>query len=247
MVDNSKHDTDSTPMQGETVPRPDPTKLTTEQLNTAIESLKELMYLRMELTDLKVSGMDKIVLGIPHEIDTRVDHLRGFIESRLVGMDKATELLQAAHDRLPSHFDEKLLAIKELIDERFTAVNTRFNDRVFAMDKANDLAARNSSEALAAALRSAKDAVTEQNKASQLAIDKSENATHEQLNQIRVLIETSGKATDSQINDLKGRVDRTEGSDSGKHSNAVNIFAIVAMIVSIISVLILAGTVIAKH
>ena len=233
--------------QGESVPRPDPTRLTTEQLNKEISSLKELMYLRMDLTDQKVSTNAIAVEALPKEMATMVDHLRGYIETRLVGMDKATQLLQAAGDRMPSHVDEKIAGLYRIMDERFNSVNTRFNDRVLATDKANVLAAQDSKEALHNALLAAKDAVVAQNTASQLAIDKSEKATHEQINQLQATIASIEKGLDDKIDGLIGRIDRNEGSDTGKHTNATSIFSIVAMIISILTFLLFAGTLVWKH
>jgi len=94
----------------------------------------------------------------------------------------------------------KIVALQELIFEKFAGVSTQFAMR---------------DTALTAAFKAAQDAVTEQNKSSALAISKSEASTVESIKQLQVLFQTANQATNEKIDDLKSRLDKGEGRTKG--------------------------------
>jgi cation transport regulator ChaB len=81
-------------------PIPDPTVLTTEQLERAVKGTRDY-------------------------IDGQV----GIIEERLSGMDRATELLSSTVNRVPTDVDKQINHLRGLIDERFHSIETQFKER----------------------------------------------------------------------------------------------------------------------
>lgn len=183
--------------QPHNVPIPDPTLLTTMQLNREIAALREVL------------------------------------ETRLAGMDRATELLADDLARLTTEFkdrldhqradrDDQMAALREFLlgqlevvrrvgEERFSAVAIRFEER----DLRTQEAATQSRISLDAALAAAKEAVYEQNKANAAAIGKSEAATEKQINALVASIDAARDSLARQITDLKERLDRGEGKSQG--------------------------------
>jgi hypothetical protein len=181
---------------GDVRPVPDPTKLTTEQLNREIAALREAV------------GHGQLAL-------------REILETRMDGNDRAIELLQAATDKLPAWIDQKIVALRDVHDqkfvsivdstaEKFSSIQTQFTER----DVRTEQAAGAVKIAVDAALQAQKEAVGEQNKSSSTAISKSEQATVKQIDQLSVLIQTMTKAFDDKIGDVKDRLTRIEGKDS---------------------------------
>jgi hypothetical protein len=167
-------------------PVPDPTTMTTAQLNSAINNLREL------------------------------------IGARIDGIDKATELrLQMLHDA-PGQIKDEIQHLKELILEKFDAVNTRFLER----DTRTEQAAQESRISLDAALAAAKEAVGEQNKSNTEKINVAGLVTQKQIDSLTTLMQTSNDSLTDKIEDLKSvqaalsaRIDRGEAGFNGAREN----------------------------
>ena len=194
--------------------------------------------------------------------------LREILESRLDGMDLATELTavevtknaasQAAEtERMRADFDRRLLAQRELIlsqiknvsdvtGEKFFAVDTRFLER----DTRTEQAAQESRISLDAALAAAKEAVSEQNKANAQAIAKSEVATKEKIDALGLLTSTGMRSLEDRLGEIKERIDRGEGQGAGRQETRTegrldrgSVLALLAVLVAVASVV----TAIALH
>lgn len=182
-----------------------------------------------------------------------VKSLKEILETRLNGMDTAIELLQHTSDRFPTRIDEKIVALKEVHEEKFRSIATQFAER----DTRTDQTSRDSKVAVDAALQAAKEAVGEQNRSSALAIAKSEAATQKQIDQQSLLIQGTAKASDEKIDDIKERLTRIEGKGEGvsadaasrqteirsRQSGASNNIALIGMIVG--ALIAIAGIIIA--
>jgi tetrahydromethanopterin S-methyltransferase subunit G len=162
------------------------------------------------------------------------------LESRLRAMDTAIQLLQSINDRVPANIDEKISALREIQDEKFTSIQLQFRER----DVRTEQTSKDSKVAVDAALQAAKEAVGEQNKSSALAISKSEASTVKQIDQMGLLIQTGQKAVDDKFSDVKDRLTRIEGKDVGKavaettHQVGTNIsVAIAGVVVAIIAII----------
>lgn len=179
--------------RGDVRPVPDPTRLTTEQLNREIASLREAS-------------------------EKGLAALREIIATRLDGNDRAIRLLQEAADRFPNWVDEKVRALKEVHEQRFTAITDTTTEKFLSIEKQfaerdvrTEQAAGAVKIAVDAALQAQKEAAGEQNRSTALAASKSETATTKQIDQLGQLIQTMTKASDDKFADVKERLTRIEG------------------------------------
>src|SRR5665647_3328412 len=106
----------------EATPRPDPTRLTTEQILREVSTLKEVVFTRIDTLEKTVETANLAHSAILTQTEKMVDHLKGFLENRLAGMDTATKLLQAIHDTMPARVDEKITALRAVHEEKFLSI-----------------------------------------------------------------------------------------------------------------------------
>jgi hypothetical protein len=247
---------------GHWVPRPDPTILTTSQLLREIGSLKELIFTRLDAMDRAVALLDLTVNRVPTDTDKQIAHLKSLhetliaagqrdlektrevVETRIAGMDKAIELLQAITNQIPARVDEKISALKEINQGEFKSIQGQFSER----DTRTEQTSRDSKVAVDAALQAAKEAVAEQNRSSALAIAKSEASTDKRIDQIVALVSTATSALDGKITDIKDRLVRIEGERSGisgaqgtQHGSATLGVAITSAVIAGVSLLLAAA------
>lgn len=191
------------PEQGDAVPTPDPTRLTTQLVDRAIANFREVMDTQLEArqraTDLVADNLEKITRDFEQRLRTIRD-------------DRHAEML-AQREYILSRIDQ----VSAVNKEKFEAITTQFAER----DTRTEQAAQESRISLDAALAAAKEAVSEQNKANTLAIGKSEDATKERLDSLATLGSTTTAALQAQIVDLKSRLDRGEGVGAGVQNNHV--------------------------
>jgi len=203
---------------GSSVPSPDPTERTQDELRRELASLREIIEARLD-------GIDKAT-----ELRLKViDHL------------PTTIAVQVAHEREIEQI--KFDAVRELQQVKFDGVKLQFLER----DVRTDQAARSSKEALDAALLAAKELVGAQNTANAAAAAKSEDNFTKQIDQIGTLITTTAGATDARITEIKERLDRGAGGIEGAvqttntkradtSQNLAYLLALVAVISLVVSV-----------
>ena len=167
-------------------PIPDPTVLTTQQLQREIQALRDIL-------------------------NTRIDAVQDQLHVRLSAMDKAMEVATAIVTHTPTEIDKQILHLKELHDAKFAAIDRQFENRDSRAEQAN----RDNKENVAAALNAAKESVKQHNDASALAIAKSEAATNKQIDQIMTLFHTSNGSLEGKIGDIKDRLTLIEGKGAG--------------------------------
>jgi hypothetical protein len=218
-----------TTSSGQAFPVPDPTVLTTQQLQRELASLKEVVFTRLDGMDKAISLFNDNITRVPTDTDKQISHLKELhgtmIEAakehigsvlqpifvRLDEMSRAVRLVQDIADRFPARVDEKIMALQGIHDEKFHSIAVQFTER----DARTEQTSRDSKVAVDAALQAAKEAVAEQNRSSALAIAKSETATVKQIDQQGLLIQTATKALDDKIDDIKERLTRIEGKGEG--------------------------------
>ena len=178
-------------------PVPDPTLLTTQQLEREIGGLREFLETKF---DTRLSAMDEAV------------------RLRYTEMSKDMQLLREDCVKEPLLNQERIEHLREVIfetfrtqNEKFHGVETQFTER----DVRTRDAASQTALAVQAALQAAKEAVGEQNKSFTLSIDKSEKSTSEQITQQRVLLQTNYGSLNDKIVDLAVRMTRFEGLGLG--------------------------------
>lgn len=180
--------------------------------------------------------------------------LREILETRLAGMDRATDLQAEGLASLTKYFEDQLrhqhadrldqlAALREALEgqigmvravmnERFAAVDTRFAER----DTRTEQAAQEARISLDAALAAAKEAVSEQNKANTLAIDKSDATTQKQIDSIGDQMTTAIKFLEDKIADLTGRLDRNEGKSQGGANLWAGIVGVIVILVMAVGI-----------
>lgn len=174
------------------VPVPDPTELTTKALLREIAALKELFEKELQChKEAQESG---------HTI----------IKTRLDGMAEAVKLLQDTADKFPARIDEKITSLKQLHEERFRAVDVKFDERQKLFDKAAELTGK----ALDAALLTA-----------EKAVGKTETSFTKQLDSLA-----------DRINEIKARLDRGEGQKKGAVDMWGYVLAGVMLIIALASI-----------
>ena len=129
------------------VPRPDPTKLTTEAVERATTAYRRDLAALRELFETRLGGMDKAtellaatVGKVPSETDKAISGMKELIDTRLIAMDKANELLATS-------LAADLLSLKEILlgqvretqavsVERYGNIKTVFEDHALALTAA---------------------------------------------------------------------------------------------------------------
>jgi len=215
-VDNRMYSGDSA---GNFMPVPDPTRLTTDAVNAAATQIRRDMNSIRELLDVRIdSNGEKIkqIIDDMHNIIERRDRdmqsLRELLETRMLATEntvaKAIDTLHEIHDQT----GEQISHVRELHDEKFKSIDKQFVERDVRTTQASGAA----DDALKAALQAAKELVGAQGEASAAAAVKSETSFTKQIDQIGTIIQTLEKALDARITELKERIDRGEGTVSGK-------------------------------
>lgn len=182
------------PFMSGSVPVPDPTLLTTQQLIREIKALQDII-------DAKLAGMDRasanmeILINekiecISHESFERHKAVQMQFSERDVRFDQALtgamEVARAARDSL----ENKTAHVLELHNERFVSVAKQFEQRDVA---------------LVATLTSTKEAIA-----------KSEAATVKAIDQIQILLHTATGGLESKISDIKDRITAIESAKAGQ-------------------------------
>jgi hypothetical protein len=187
------------------IPVPDPSAITTDQINRA----------KVELRDeykFAISALDEV------------------LRTRLDAMDKATILSNNNIASIPTGVDRQVAHLSDLHEEKFTSIQKQFDERDIR-SQASENAAK---VAVNAALQAQKEAASAQNDANAAAITKSEAATVKQIDGILALLASNTKAIDEKIASINGRLDRGEGGDTTHKNNQTTLLAVAALFVSII-------------
>lgn len=183
---------------------PDPSVLTTEQLQRGLATLREIIETRLDGGDKAVKLLQDSADKLPAFVEEQISHLK--------------ELHGEKFNSIQTQFKERDTRAEQMGANDKVAVGTAFS------------AAK---EAVGAALQAAKEANSEQNKSNTQAISKSEAATMKQIDGIGTLIITTNKASDEKIAGLKERLDRGEGTTSGVKETKEDHKSWIAMSVSI--------------
>lgn len=180
-----------------TVPNPDPTVRTVEQLQRDIGASREIVEANNRGT-------------------------REVLETRLAGMDKAIKLLQDSTDRMPQQMKDEVAQLKDLHQEKFHSMETRLEIQFVGVqtqfserDKRTEQLSLADKTAIAAALQAQKEAAGAQNESNAAANVKMETNFSKLIDQGQALLLEVRRNTEAQINDLKSRLDKGEGRAKG--------------------------------
>jgi hypothetical protein len=140
----------------ENLPRPDPTRLTTQLVDRALSAFREVMEVRLKAMDTAIvlaaqridqmpGETDKARQIMRAEVDREIQALREVVETRLGALDKATVLVaeksDTQRDAMLERFDVQGTALRSDIDRQMTSQREVIETRLLAMDKATELLA----------------------------------------------------------------------------------------------------------
>jgi hypothetical protein len=180
------------PHQIGSVPNPDPTQRTVEQLQRDIGATRQIL-------EAAIKGSKEV------------------FETRLSGMDKAIELLQTATDRLPDKIKDAVGQLQQLHDERFHSVNNQLaaamegiEKQFTERDKRTEQLSLADKTAIAAALQAQKEAAGAQNDSNTTANSKMEANFATLISQTQQLLQEVRRSTDDKIVALGDRLTKGE-------------------------------------
>jgi len=214
---------------GDIVPRPDPTTLTTRQLEREIAALSEIFEAKLRALTERINtfetGSKEALVAAAQNIQTGLDKAE---KSIVVSIDKVqTEQRNALTDaekRVNEKFegmiksvDEKFAQHRVVDDEKFRSIEVQFTER----DKRTEQLSIADKTAIAAALQAQKESAVATNVSNAAAIAKSESAFTKQIDQIGTLIGSTASSMNDKINDLKSRLDRGEGRTVGTQETKI--------------------------
>lgn len=165
-------------------------------------------------------------------LSREINALKELFEIRLNGLDRATDLLQAAANRGPSInvIEERVSSMATLVEEKFFSVQAQQVEKFDSIqvqfrerDTRGEQTSRDSKIAIDAALQAAKEAV-----------GKSEVSTIKSIDQIVALIQTMNKASDDKMNDIKDRFGTLENKSPGQGLAAISVILAVALVVAMV-------------
>lgn len=181
----------------------DPTSLTTAQLQREIAALKELVYVRLSAIEIGIETAHNDLVRVPTDVQKQVAGLREFLMA-------------------------KIDCDKELKEEKFKYIIERFD----IIEQARQEQKRDTATAIDAALRSAKEAVIEQNSNNNNNINKSESNMTKQLEQIGRQMTEQFRAHDDKIIDVKDRITKVESLTAGRGAGVAGITQYIPWIIA---------------
>jgi hypothetical protein len=150
------------------------------------------------------------------------------IEIRFAALDKARELSRATLLHYVDEERNRTAALKELQIEKFEAVKAQLYER--------DLRSKMNYEAATEAVKTAMNAQKELNESvercNREAIAKSEASTQKQMDAINTQLGTVAGAITDKIDAINSRLNRGEGMQTGKASDAARNLAIGALVIA---------------
>lgn len=174
---------------------PDPTALTTPQLWREIASLKELVFARLDSIEKGIDVAHDDLVRVPTEVQKQISGLK--------------ELMY-----------HKIECADELNEEKFKTIEKQF----LFVEQSRIEQKKDTATAVDAALKAAKEAVTEQNTSNVLAISKSEASTTKQMD-----------AINEKVGDVKERVTTMESKGTGKKDLWAVIVAVAIIVMAILN------------
>lgn len=150
------------------------------------------------------------------------------IEIRFAALDKARELSRATLLHYVDEDRNRVAALKELEIEKFGAIQSQLQER--------DKRAQMNYEAATQAVKSALDSQKELNqtieRCNREAVAKSESSSLKQMDAIKDQLQTVTSAITDKVDAINGRLNRGEGVQTGKASDAARNLAIGALLIA---------------
>jgi len=210
---------------GGTRPVPDPTILTTQALEREVGNIKE------RLDDFK-DQLDRRHVADREFVKAQLD----VVDTRLNGIDTATDLRLRGIIEIPDQIDEKVANLGSIVDEKFTSIDNQFKER----DTRSERESRDNKVAVDAAFAAQKEAAAKQDEGNQKSIDKSEKSTQDTINKLSEKVDTQIKSLGDKIDDIKDRVNRIESQKEGVQQQRIGFSSNIGNYVAVGSLVLLA-------
>lgn len=186
----------------------DRTPLTTTQLWREVAALKELAFTRIKSVEDAIAVAHQDLVRVPTEVQKAIGGLKELLETKICDVDKLNaEKFRNIDKRLDMNEDARI----ELKKDTSTAVD--------------------------AALKAAKEAVTEQNNSNALSINKSETSTTKQIDQLAALVTQISSGLNEKINDIKERLSGSDGKEKTVDKMGTTNRELLAILVAVIAIL----------
>lgn len=140
-----------------------------------------------------------------------IENVTKIFETRLAGMDKAIELLQAFTNKTPDEIKDNVLGLEKLQNVKFDSIQTQFSER----DTRTEQTGKDRETAINAALKAQQDAVAQQNQSNKEAIAKSEASFIKLIDALTLNTTTITTNLGKDISVLTSRVQTIEGVKKG--------------------------------
>jgi hypothetical protein len=183
----------------------------------------------------------EIKYDLRNEFLTSVAALEEKIGTRLDAMDKATVVLEANVNRVPTLLDREIKTVRDLFEQMFSSGRTLTDERIKVVDehikgleKLADALQANADKAIGAAFSAADKAVVSQYTNFNETINKMTASTTKEIDGIKALLSSTKEQLSADIGNLTGRLDRGEGMSRGGKDAAAEGHASIATIVSIV-------------
>ena len=215
------------------IPRPDPSALTVRALTEVKTELRNEFNAALEGARLL---LDTASRGRYDNVITRIE-----------GMDKASALLEANVNRVPTLLDREAGRLESLFEQKLTKVDTEMigmrllsDSRLASIQTLAEAFREAASKAIEAAFAASERVNTTQSSSFTQQMTKSEASFTKEIDGLKALIATTRAATQTDIANLTGRLDRGEGGIAGGRQksgdlrdNLGTFIAVIAIIISI--------------
>jgi len=208
------------------VPRPDPTKLTTEAVERVTEQFQREIASLRDLHDRDIATLrdtwEARLAAVDTQRDTQRDILRDalasireLLEQRMNSMDRAVEVALESRERflvpLLEKYDTRIGANREYATSQLEIYVVQAKER-FESIQGQFLAGK---EAVDAAFDAANKAVAEQNRVISLALDKSDATTSDQIAALSRVTDAGIAGLADKIDDARNRITTIESLTQG--------------------------------
>lgn len=252
----------------------DPSPRTTEAMWRETGHLKELMGVQIDEIQRGIAVAHADLVRVPTEIQQKLAAVQALLDvrfqyfeekfagadeaslarfegvrTRFEAMDKAIRLLQDISDKFPDRIDEKILALRDVLEqkvitlgetsaEKFLGVQKQFDER----DVRTDTSRVSDKTAVDAALAAQEKSFSKQGETFSEATAKSEESFTKQIDQMGALHRTAIEGLQAQFNDLKDRFNRGEGRSEGTDTSTTSRRAVSSQMIAFVAMMIgLAG------
>jgi len=161
-----------------------------------------------------------------------IGSLKELFDTRFTGVEKTVEMMHQSLDNVHVMIDEKVQNLKDLTEEKFTGIGTRFAEARYLTEQTS----RNDKLALDAALQAQKEDVGKQNDSNNASISKTE-----------VLFTKQIDGLNDKIDDIKSRFIANDSQMKGKSEGMGLAGAVVIGASFVISTLISVAAFVVNH